>query len=303
MQGPMSSLKIANDIITVPVFAPSELATLRLDFKYACESFREFKDGAFPGLLQLGSFGAFSNPSSFHNYFARFMRKTVHRYAKPLIGQQGKYFTQLFDRMAIRTAGTEYKGESWHRDSHPMAGEIWGGWVNLDDQHQHFHCVPNSAIKTGEGFGREPEPPLHAQATISVPPGNMILFRQDILHCILKSCKDYDSYRFYVGFRISDEPDAIYDALEVINDQSVPYLPSGEFPAMFSRNHDSALLYSHTIPWSELFVQDFIKEPRHLGDTEMFLCPRQITRGLTFYEMPYERYAPDEIKIMMPQLL
>jgi hypothetical protein len=299
--------RVSSDIVIVPIFDHKGLRIIRQLFDDNVKTFREFhhpSEGSgvkYPYVL--GSFGAFRNASAFHCPFARSVRDTVHEPAKAAISEQGKYFTQLWDSMSLRYAGSEYKGESWHRDSHPKAGKIYGGWVNLDDEPQHFRCVPDSASKTGQGFGSEQIPPEYLQRTIEIPPGSMILFRQDVLHCILKSKKTFDSYRMYVGFRISDSPDTIYDTIEIITEQSVPPLPSGEKAAMFSRNHDSALLYSHTFPWSECIVQDWIKETRMIGGVQFVMCPRQMTKGLTWYGRAYQPYTVQERVIMTPHLV
>ena len=303
----MAFSRISSDVVVIPAFDAVLAADIRRGFDRSVRSFPEFyhppadSDARYPYVL--GSFGAFRNPANFHCKFARAMRAHVHGLAKAAIGEQGKYFTQLFDSMSMRYAGSEFQGESWHRDSNCNAGKIWQGWVNLDDQPQQFRCVLNSALSTGQGFGREEEPPMHLQHTVEIPCGHMILFRQDILHCILKNKVDYTSYRQYIAFRISDQPDTIYDAMQVIADQSCPLLPSGEFPAMFSKNHNSALLYSHTIPWSYCIVQDWIKEPRMIDGEEDFICPRHVTRGLTWYGMAYNAYAYQDKMIMMPELI
>lgn len=301
--------RVSSDIALVPVLQCDTLATIRSLFDEAVRGFSEFhhppvdSDIKYPYVP--GSYGAFRNPSNFHCHFARVMRSGVHGPAKNAVGEEGKYFAQLFDSMSLRYTGSEFKGESWHRDSNPMAGVIYGGWVNLDDTPQYFRCVPDSATKTGMGFASEQQPSIDIQRTIEIPPGNMILFRQDILHCILKSKNAYDSYRFYVGFRISDTPDSIYDTNAIIDNQSTPPLPSGETPAMFSQNHNSCLLYSHTIPWSECIVKDWIKEVRNVGEdgVEFFLCPRHVSHGLTHYGFGYTQYTDEEKSIMMPTIV
>jgi hypothetical protein len=292
--------RIASDIVIVPIFNPASLPRVRGAFDDAVRTFPEFHHPPAGSEIKYpyvpGSFGAFRNPANFHCQFARDIRSVVHGPAMAAIGEQGKYFTELFDSMAMRAAGMQFNGESWHRDSNSMPGKIWGGWVNLDSLPQHFQCVPDSAMQTGQGFGKEQVPPEHLQRTIDVQPGCMILFRQDILHCILKSKKGFDSYRQYVGFRVSDSPDQIYDASVIIAEQKTPLLPSGEKPAMYSKNHASALLYSHTIPWSVCIVQDWVTG----GE---LLCPRHITWGLVEKGKAYAPYEHDDIAIMMPRML
>lgn len=299
--------RIASDVVIVPIFAAGELADVRRRFDEAVLTFPEFHHPPAGSGVRYpyvpGSFGAFRNPANFHCEFARAMRARIHEPAKAAIGESGKSFAQLFDSLRFLLAGMQFQGESWHRDSHPMGGTIWGGWVNMDDHAQIFRCVPDSTSATGRGFGAENEPPAHLQRDISVPPGSMILFRQDILHCIIKSKMAYNSYKMYVGFRISEQLDAIYDAEHIIAEQRSPPLPSGEIPAMYSLNHNSCLLYSHTIPWSECIVQDWIKEPRMIGGEEMFICPRHIYRGLVWYDLAYPAYSPEDIAIMTPQMI
>ena len=298
--------RLSSDVVLVHVLDQAHLADVRKDFDKSVRTFPEFYHPEEPGVKYPyvpGSFGAFRNPSNYHCLFARIIRTGIYGHAAAAIGEKDKYFTQLFDSMSLRRAGSEYKGESWHRDSNPIPGKIWQGWINFDDEPQHFRCVFDSALKTGQGFGKEQEPPLHLQRTVEIPPGFMILFRQDILHCILKSKKSFDSYRQYVAFRISDSPDVIYDAVDIMQKQSTPPCPSGERPKVIPSMWVSALRYSHYIPWSECIVKDLVKEPIIVDGQEALVCPQYIRKGLVELGVPYPAYMEGQMLLMQPRLV
>jgi len=163
-------------------YLPGRLATLTVHDGVTTPSFDH--------VPSLGGFAVLNNVSSFHNDFARNLRKHIYNQArshvhKPLvqalnhkidtdttnpyhdvIDQRGVWKSQLlFDRMMWRRASAKTTPESWHRDvatkEHPKgtptglaeADIILGGWTNLTDQPQSFNCIPGShfnAVKHGE---------------------------------------------------------------------------------------------------------------------------------------------------------
>ena len=277
---------MADDVIVVPCVRQEILGDQRTNFLLTCKEFPEFKQGT--ERYVLGSFGALGNPASFHNNWVRQIRCGAYKKALQVIpvGEDEK-FHMLFDRMCTRQAGTTYQGEDWHRDiaSNSLPGDkVWGGWINFDETNQVFTCVPGSSDDhhTGTGFSKDNPPPRHMVARVQVPPGYMILFRQNILHCITKTKSDHDSYRLFVGFRTTTSNQPLYDVVDITTRQSCPPLPSGQMPPMFSANHDSCLLYKHTIPWSDNAVQDPWKEERTILKTgkSVRVVPRFIRKGL-----------------------
>lgn len=170
---------------------------------------------------------------------------------------------------------------------------------------QFFRCVPGSSYDdtpTQVGFIGSDSPPANRVADIKVEPGHFIFFRQPILHCVLKTKVKMDSYRQFVAFRIThgNATQPMFPIGGVISNQSVPPLPSGQIPPMFSLNHNSALLYSTTIPWSDRRVRDELKEDRVLRGCVVRMCPRIISKGLVDFGWAYPKYGEDERRIMVP---
>lgn len=128
----------------------------------------------------LGGFGAYGNPSSFHNPDVRKIRGIAKnealRVCMPLMSELKEkhpskfpdvpfYLFGMFDRLCVRheTYGNVTK-EDWHRDTYsstkyasqgekmkPMGESdlMLGGWVNLNStkqemKHQYFNCVPGT---------------------------------------------------------------------------------------------------------------------------------------------------------------
>jgi hypothetical protein len=132
----------------------------------------------------LGGFAALSNPSSFHNPFAKKYRTDIYQaarthimapfiqlfqhsagvgtpYAKQFqnktLTAETEWSTQvLLGRMMHRRAGQCPTAESWHRDIVPVKMKnneasgaqpndlILGGWTNFTDHDQTFSCLPGS---------------------------------------------------------------------------------------------------------------------------------------------------------------
>lgn len=291
------------DVKIVKVYEEEILAALRSTFDETCKFFPEFTGGSEPRVL--GSFGAFGNPASFHNPLVRMIRMDVNMAVEPLIRNQRIH--QLFDRMAIRKAGAVIPKKTWHRYIPQNIGPgdtTWGGWLNLDNSSQYFTCVPGSSGAPPQKFGfvAVPTPDVNSVHRVTVPPGYVILFRSGIVHRVDPKKYKEDSYRVYVGFRTGPCKHPIYDPTYYARLQKSPPLPSGDLPRMFSKNHDSALLYSHTIPWSNTAIKDTWKIDRYLNktDTVQKICPAFITQGLVDVGCAYPEYSDEEVAILTP---
>lgn len=309
--------RVASDIWLLPVFAADELPLMRDGFDAAARSFPEFNQAAFGpnDVYVLGAFGAFGNPGSFHNPWVRALRQRIHPVAREAlrnVAQPGELFHQLFDRMCLRKAGTAYSGEGWHRDvcfglNSLPSDKIFGGWVNLDNSPQLFHAVPNSAERVGQGFAIEEQPAPEEQRSVVVPSGWMVLFRQDILHSVAKVRNSQNSYRQFVGFRLTTSDQPLYDVAKIVEEQAVPRLPSGQEPALFSKNHNSALLHRITVPWSDRLLNEIVKQPRLLQGSSArrihSMVPRVLRHGLRHYGAMYPGYTQQEVEVLIPHAI
>lgn len=242
---------------------------------------RSFQNLTFPeyvdhdGVKVMGGFGAYSNPSSFHNGMVRDLRLETKPASEALFKRvfEEKFFVErLFDRMCMRPQGTSLPKESWHRDLNPMTmiltdkkkkeyrpasnDYVIGGWVNLDDQPQYFSCALGTHFdKIVAKKGRSGFTMTHNKTTpetavrVEIPPGHGVFFFQNLLHQVLPIKQKKDSFRVFHAWRIvlSDTQPAPFFPAEWtekwIHDQATPLLPSGQHPPMYSSNHASVYLF------------------------------------------------------------
>lgn len=259
----------------------------------------EFKDPNGP--LTLGGFGALAIPSSFHHPNIRFIRHKVYNIVKP---QLKKYFSNhsyvelLFDRVSIRRVGSSTSAESWHRDVCPDSlpeDIILGGWINLDPSghpNQTFSCVPGTHKDktTKTGFAKTKEVPKNSKI-YEVPPGHIILFHQNILHEVKAQKTKIESHRLYIGWRLTNSTKPLYDHSLVIQNQSVPKIPSGQIPPMYAKLH--WVNHKHLIDEiSSRISLDYI-DPK----------TKKVFRELPTVKKYYSDYSEEEKSILHPQPL
>ena len=248
-------IKTSSDLDTlgvavVPIFDHDEMIEIQL----------AVDDMIFPEFLEtdvlnkahvVGAFGALGNPSSFHHPTIRKLRKTVKaRIAVALFQDRpNKNIESMFDRLCRREQGIKQVAESWHQDLSENAGNdvFYGGWTNLTvGTVQSFVCVAGTQHvrhEKMEGFAPVPKE-FHARyaaqaKTIQVPPGHAIVFQQGIVHCINPKAPLRTSLRLFHGFRITEHGEPKYPLEIVFQKLSVPPLPSGQWPPMYSPNHVS----------------------------------------------------------------
>lgn len=241
-----------------------------------CDSIHNFHKTmqGFPEFLQLnthetrvmGGFSALGNPSSFHNPMVRDLRKRVLEHVKPYMAQAAEYYSynvgdevrypflvQDFDRMLYRPTGVKATAEFWHRDMPKYSDCIhFGGWINLGDMPQSFHCIPESHLsidqQTKPGFDnllnkhtnakeakRAKDELQRKTVRVCVPPGHVLLFNSTIIHTISGTKVGHPQYRLFLSFRLQSHANATVQ--DVIRQQGVPLLPSGQQPPMFAKLH------------------------------------------------------------------
>lgn len=207
--------------------------------------------------LVLGGFGALGNPGSFHNKYVRHLRmhvdqlfrRMLRKYIQLLPDSDRWNIEQLIDRACIRYEGTSVPGETLHRDTSdtaPPEDHIFGGWVNFDDKPQYLACVPASHTEprpTG-GFAKITDPAEVSRykqnlRSIMIPPGAVVIFNQNLVHLVHSSGKlKENSYRVYVGFRITQATDPLVPNLAMmLRDQAAITIKSGQVPPMYGKLH------------------------------------------------------------------
>jgi len=297
-------------IYTVQIFENSELENLRNEFLEECKLFQEFEKTANVNFV-LGGFGALGNPSSFHNNFVRKIRLKVYEKAKTFLKKihEEKNIEAFFDRMLLRKAGDSPSREKWHRDITPNLEKndiVYGGWLNLDDSSNYFSCIPGSHQLENDTSGfvkikKEDFENLNSKKEkIEILPGHIILFNQNTIHEITATKLNYDSYRIFHGFRITDSTVPIFNYNNVIENQGVPLLPSGQEPPMYAKMH----IVFHKdllIKWSDTSIEksiliDYTDKYNNINK----ICPRFMGSLLSYNFKLYSEYTEDEINQYKP---
>jgi hypothetical protein len=304
---------------------------------------REFiasDSGLAPPALALGAFGCMGTPTSFHHPIIRHVRKQCYDQMFPrfLDWHRGRNLEMMFDRFSQRLPGATLGAETWHRDvgPHDEGDIIYGGWINLDPPgtpNQRFSCVPGNFLrpdgKHTEGFVRFDAKDAASIAVleankqiVEIPPGHIVIFNQSLAHEILPGKIKFLSYRLFMGWRITDSMENIYDYIyrkevgekkkkkatkktensqpeprtlaDIIETQACPSIGSGQFPPMYGVNHITytKLKESHLVPFSDTVKPIF----RSQADPRLivrFLPPLNET-GLM-----WEPYTEEDISVML----
>lgn len=248
-----------------------------------------------------------------------------------------RHLQQLFDRLLMRPPGKTATSETFHRDHSPNKApldECFGGWLNLDapgSAPQGFSFVPatqweprvdpnSNASKTGPAESRpdasgfikitkkiieDRQYHQHKQRQF-VYPGDWIVFNQVIAHEVLSGKQNgFVQQRQFLGWRLSVSADPLFsDNAQVMDDQAVPRLPSGQTPRMYPKLAWNYTLQRHNMElWSH---QSFV--PRCL--TQRVLKVHNDTRTVVYEHMPslkalglpmYAPYTSFEREIMLPR--
>jgi hypothetical protein len=320
---PIESL-IKNGYMLVKVLETSDLQSYQTNFLNTIESFPEYKrnptsksigENGFPILYTLGGFAAFGNPASFHNNFVRNLRINCRNAVVPIFkriltsfgghygspNKQEFKFEMLIDRMMYRYESMSPSAESWHRDVMPANrilddDELYGGWINLDNQPQFFSCILGSHLNIKQkevlqGFDAAPleykKILSNKKSLVEIPPGYMIVFPQYIMHEVLGKQADRNMMRLFTGWRLTRGSSSLYQRQE-FDDFAVISLPGGMKPPMYSKQHMMSWMNKEFTPirsipaytitvnsWMANTFQDFMFEKNKDG-TESEKIPRHL---------------------------
>jgi hypothetical protein len=84
----------------------------------------------------------------------------------------------------------------------------------------------------------------------------MIIFNQNIVKEVLPKKSTFDSYRLYIGWRITNGTIPLYDNTKVIKDQGIITLPGGMKPSMYYNTH--WMMYrDNLVEWSKKVKPEF----------------------------------------------
>jgi hypothetical protein len=314
-------LLLKNGIAVIPHLSLDQVNTTRKEYLAGFLEFREYKKHEEFTPYVKGGFGAFGNPSSFHAPFVREVRKNIMPLAILLFKQLEKLrgternIEQLFDRVCFRLFGSSVNPESFHRDvstgGDPENDDIYGGWINLDTKDQKFSCVTGTHTDpvTQTGFATFPDPkeakkkysPLKTEFII--PPGSWIVFNQRIVHEIKKNQQKSNSLKQFVGWRLTTSMKPLFDAMDAIENQGVPLLPSGQKPPMYAKSNLS-YQFKETIEWSKIFKKCCTETKTHKRTKEKYSVVKRNIPSLVDLNLElYPSYKISEVCIMTPQPL
>ena len=138
------------------------------------------------------------------------------------------------------------------------------------------------------------------KAKIAVPPGYIILFNQNTIHEITATKLKYDSYRIFHGIRFTNNKNPIFNYNDIIKNQGVPPLPSGQQPPMYAKlhwtNHLNKLLdFSKTI-------HENCKEEKEMKSTGLkHNVVQRYVKSLKYYNFKlYPDYTDEEKQLFIP---
>jgi len=225
---------------------------LRNEMIQTCEEYPEYKTQESGNLYVMGGFAAQGNPASFHNPFVRRLREMcmveiLLSGAVPKFSDDQK-IEHIIDRLMLRRKGSRPGAESWHRDEAKGTNPgdaVYGGWINLDSSEQYFSCIPGTHRESKDSQGgfakisREESVKLKPyKRVVTIPPGSILIFNEDIVHEVLPTASGKDSYRLFLSWRVSSsETPLIANIDSIIEDQGVVPIKSGQIPAMYSKLH------------------------------------------------------------------
>ena len=294
--------------IVLPVLQPQEVIETREQLIAELSQDPVYKDPALAieqGMV-MGGFGALPTAHSYHNKVVRALRIKAHKVAASLCPPDKK-MTQCPDRVMVRTANQLPSKESWHRDKSPFAeagSDMFGGWINLNDFDEHFVCCPgsqqvgNSGAQNFETIPKEDRPYWKArQVKVPIPPGHMIVFYENIVHCVNPGKRTL-RYRLFTGWCIGPQtPDPTLIAR--MKNFQTPKIKGGMQPPLYSRQHmacwmDRIVKFSENI--SEEYCYDhLVKSGKNEGKTLHIAKRFPMEPG-----MQYPAYSDEELAMFMP---
>ena len=150
----------------------------------------------------------------------------------PDITRKERNIEVLPDRFMIRPPGDQPSPKTWHRDTspHALAGDdIFGGWINFDQQNQYFSVVQGSQTLIdpfGGGFdkpcAKEIKEAEKTKIRVTIPPGHILVFFQNMLHEIYRVKASHWMYRLFTCFRLTYSDKSLTQNLDyLLSNQSV----------------------------------------------------------------------------------
>ena len=250
--------------VVVPCIPNEDLVNVRKAIRHEVVRFPEFlpnSSGARRGRYVLGGFSALGNPASFHNLTVRLIREwAMVAGVNEVFGEYirtyktGYKLEQIIDRLLVRPIGASASAESWHRDiavGMQPGDEVFGGWINLDNEMQMFSCVEGSHKEARQKAGSSGFAPLtksesdkykkdKRKVKVPVPPGYMLVFFEQLVHEVVPIKAHIVAHRLFIGWRITNATEPLMgmdSLLGKLKTQAVMPLKSGQVPPMYAKLH------------------------------------------------------------------
>lgn len=200
--------------------------------------------------------------------------------------------------------------ESYHRDLIPLARDTdctIGGWIQLSADDSYFSCDPRTHMfpptntKTQKGFALDKTKICTTE--IRVPLGSILMFFQNMGHCVHATRRKSDSYKMFSVWLLTTHSTHMIDYQHVIRTQGVPRLASNQKPWMYSPNHASFWLKDLTIPWSHRnFIKDVLVTKKKKDSGESYQIVEQHMKSLLEYNLlMYPEYTKWERDLFKPR--
>ena len=200
--------------------------------------------------LTMASGGSLATASSFHNKLVRELRRVLYPHARRLfqdLVQQAKItdaynLEELIGCLVVcPVEKATAKARTWHREGEPSSALlpesyrpddiVFGGWFNFSQHPQHFSCQLRSHLA-----------PLNtdaAKASITVNPGEMLVFFNSIVHETASQERSRAVVtKLVTGWRLTQRLEPLMGAArleEVLVTGAVVPAASGSPPAMYAK--------------------------------------------------------------------
>lgn len=315
-RAPLPAEKLLNDgVVVLPTGL--DVAAARQMVIGDVANFPEFQGQ--PERWVMGGFSALGNPASFHCQSVRLLRQWAMHSVVPLFNEvlqrQGRadhLLEQCPDRLMVRPAGAMPSAESWHRDETPGVENdesVYGGWWNLGPHDQYFSCVLGTHLDApqGGGFARiqgdEARAYSQRKTLVKIPPGHIIVFYEHIVHEVLARKASVPTYRLFLGWRTTPRTQPLNPVDQVIAQQGVFQLKSGQTPPMYALLHWTNWR-PRVVDFSR-YLQPQCLEVRTVRSGEQsgqsFSVVERCMRSLTAYQLPlYPAYSRAEVDLLKP---
>jgi hypothetical protein len=315
-----TDLFITRGYQVIKLFSKEEVNAYNIGLNALLKVMPEYKKGMCNIMHVMGGFGGLGNASSFHAPIVRTIRSDIQEAMRPHLESitqrlgMGAY-RQLVDRLCFRRPGIKPGAEAWHRDM-PEKGfadfllaHVLGGWLSLQET-QSFVCCPgtHNDQHTGSGFAAIPKTEHKALKAASVnvliPPGCIIIFYEDIIHCVRTKSYKKPMMRLFVGWAITNEQEDISKLLSLLHQQAVVPLKSGQVPPMYAKLHWCNWLDKLKTFSTQLVDECLIDRYRLTGiDRGYHRVAKRVFPSLQQLNCKYNNYSNDDINVLSSQIL